>query len=150
MDFRPTQRTCPIRLRTKACIPKWRTSLKIASQGQDLFRETAREALAIRSEEWKAELDSAGEFSEKISQTMPKELKERRSYPRILRFLLSLSGLVPLYASKLMRRSSRRGILRQPAKLLSESGRERFAAIDKPQGQEHKKCNQGDRGPCDD
>ena len=40
--------------------------------------------------EWKAELESAAEFFEKIGSTMPKELKERREA-----ILKSLSGEGP-------------------------------------------------------
>ena len=47
-------------------------------KGLDLPASTARDALAINPAEWKAELESAGEFFEKIGPTMPKELKERR------------------------------------------------------------------------
>jgi phosphoenolpyruvate carboxykinase (GTP) len=44
----------------------------------NLPKSAAREALAVNPAEWKAELESAGEFFEKIGPTMPKELKERR------------------------------------------------------------------------
>jgi phosphoenolpyruvate carboxykinase (GTP) len=47
-------------------------------KGLDLPPEKVREALAVRPEEWSAELDSAAEFFEKIGPTMPKELTERR------------------------------------------------------------------------
>jgi phosphoenolpyruvate carboxykinase (GTP) len=47
-------------------------------KGLDLPSEKVREALAVRPEEWTAELESAAEFFEKIGPTMPKELTERR------------------------------------------------------------------------
>jgi phosphoenolpyruvate carboxykinase (GTP) len=47
-------------------------------KGLNLPKSAAREALAVNSAEWKAELESAREFFEKIGPTMPKELKERR------------------------------------------------------------------------
>ena len=37
-----------------------------------------RDALAVDPAEWRAELESAGEFFEKIGPTIPDELKERR------------------------------------------------------------------------
>jgi phosphoenolpyruvate carboxykinase (GTP) len=43
-----------------------------------LSPDTVREALAVRPDEWQAELKSAGEFFEQIGPTMPKELKEKR------------------------------------------------------------------------
>jgi phosphoenolpyruvate carboxykinase (GTP) len=59
-------------------------------KGLDLPRSAAREALAVNPAEWKAELESAGEFFEKIGPTMPKELKERRQA-----ILKSLNGEAP-------------------------------------------------------
>ncbi|HYR78581.1 MAG TPA: phosphoenolpyruvate carboxykinase domain-containing protein, partial [Candidatus Dormibacteraeota bacterium] len=47
-------------------------------KGLDLSPAQVREALAVRAEEWTAELESTAEFFEKIGPTMPKELKERR------------------------------------------------------------------------
>jgi phosphoenolpyruvate carboxykinase (GTP) len=47
-------------------------------KGLDLAPQAVREALAVRAEEWSAELESAAEFFEKIGPTMPKELTERR------------------------------------------------------------------------
>jgi phosphoenolpyruvate carboxykinase (GTP) len=47
-------------------------------KGLDLAPQAVREALAVRPEEWSAELESAAEFFEKIGPTMPKELTERR------------------------------------------------------------------------
>ena len=59
-------------------------------KGLDLPRSAAQEALAVNPAEWKAELESAGEFFEKIGPTMPKELKERRQA-----ILKSLNGEAP-------------------------------------------------------
>ena len=59
-------------------------------KGLDLSKSAAREALAVNPAEWKAELESAAEFFEKIGSTMPKELKERREA-----ILKSLSGEGP-------------------------------------------------------
>jgi phosphoenolpyruvate carboxykinase (GTP) len=47
-------------------------------KGLDLSPAQVREALAVRPEEWTAELESTAEFFEKIGPTMPKELMERR------------------------------------------------------------------------
>jgi phosphoenolpyruvate carboxykinase (GTP) len=47
-------------------------------KGLDLAPQAVREALAVRPEEWSAELESAAEFFEKIGPTMPQELTERR------------------------------------------------------------------------
>ena len=47
-------------------------------KGLNLSKSAAREALAVNPAEWKEELESAGEFFEKIGQTMPRELKDRR------------------------------------------------------------------------
>jgi phosphoenolpyruvate carboxykinase (GTP) len=47
-------------------------------KGLDLTPAQVREALAVRPEEWTAELESTAEFFEKIGPTMPKDLKERR------------------------------------------------------------------------
>ena len=59
-------------------------------KGLDLSKSAAREALAVNPAEWKAELESAAEFFEKIGSTMPKELKERRQA-----ILKSLNGEGP-------------------------------------------------------
>ena len=59
-------------------------------KGLDLPKSVAREALAVNPAEWKAELESAGEFFEKIGPTMPKELRERREA-----ILKSLSAEAP-------------------------------------------------------
>ena len=59
-------------------------------KGLDLAKSAARDALAVNPAEWKAELESAAEFFEKIGSTMPKELKERRQA-----ILKSLSGEGP-------------------------------------------------------
>ena len=59
-------------------------------KGLDLPESLAREALAVNPNEWKAELESAGEFFEKIGPTMPKELKDRRQA-----ILKSLNGEAP-------------------------------------------------------
>jgi phosphoenolpyruvate carboxykinase (GTP) len=59
-------------------------------KGLDLPNSVAREALAVNPAEWKAELESAGEFFEKIGPTMPKELKDRRQA-----ILKSLNGEAP-------------------------------------------------------
>jgi phosphoenolpyruvate carboxykinase (GTP) len=59
-------------------------------QGLNLPKSAAREALAVNPAEWKAELESAAEFFEKIGQTMPKELKDRRQA-----ILKSLSSEAP-------------------------------------------------------
>jgi phosphoenolpyruvate carboxykinase (GTP) len=59
-------------------------------KGLDLARSAALDALAVNPAEWKAELESAGEFFEKIGPTMPKELKERRQA-----ILKSLNGEAP-------------------------------------------------------
>jgi phosphoenolpyruvate carboxykinase (GTP) len=47
-------------------------------KGLELAPAAVREALAVRPDEWTAELESTGEFFEKIGSTMPKELNERR------------------------------------------------------------------------
>jgi phosphoenolpyruvate carboxykinase (GTP) len=47
-------------------------------KGLDLDPKAVREALAVRPEQWSAELESSEEFFEKIGPTMPKELSERR------------------------------------------------------------------------
>ncbi|MDO8432435.1 MAG: phosphoenolpyruvate carboxykinase (GTP) [Candidatus Binatus sp.] len=47
-------------------------------KGLDISKDAARAALAINPQEWKAELESAGEFFKRIGRTMPKELEERR------------------------------------------------------------------------
>ena len=59
-------------------------------KGLDLTKSAARETLAVNPAEWKAELESAAEFFEKIGSTMPKELKERRQA-----ILKSLNGEAP-------------------------------------------------------
>ena len=56
----------------------------------DLPKSAARDVLAVSPAEWKAELESAGEFFEKIGPTMPKELKDRRQA-----ILKSLNGEAP-------------------------------------------------------
>ncbi|WP_425163502.1 phosphoenolpyruvate carboxykinase (GTP) [Candidatus Binatus sp.] len=58
--------------------------------GLDLPQSATREALAVNPAEWKAELESAAEFFEKIGPTMPKELKDRRQA-----ILKSLNGEAP-------------------------------------------------------
>jgi phosphoenolpyruvate carboxykinase (GTP) len=63
---------------------------EIDLKGLDLSESAAREALAVNPAEWKAELESAGEFFEKIGPTMPKELKDRRQA-----ILKSLNGEAP-------------------------------------------------------
>jgi phosphoenolpyruvate carboxykinase (GTP) len=47
-------------------------------KGLDLPDGAVRDALAVDTAEWRAELESAGEFFEKIGPTMPEELKQRR------------------------------------------------------------------------
>jgi phosphoenolpyruvate carboxykinase (GTP) len=47
-------------------------------KGLDIPANTLHEALAVNPSEWKSELESTAEFFEKIGQTMPKELKDRR------------------------------------------------------------------------
>jgi phosphoenolpyruvate carboxykinase (GTP) len=47
-------------------------------KGLNIPANAVHEALAVNPAEWKAELDSAGEFFEKIGSTMPPELKARR------------------------------------------------------------------------
>ena len=47
-------------------------------KGLDLSPAQVREALAVRPEEWTAELESTAEFFEKIGPTLPTELTERR------------------------------------------------------------------------
>ncbi len=64
-------------------------------KGLDLPKSAVRDALAVNPAEWKAELESAGEFFEKIGPTMPKELKERRQA-----ILKSLSGEAPAQTSR--------------------------------------------------
>ena len=59
-------------------------------KGLDLSQSAAQEALAVNPAEWKAELESAAEFFEKIGPTMPKELKDRRQA-----ILKSLNGEAP-------------------------------------------------------
>jgi phosphoenolpyruvate carboxykinase (GTP) len=59
-------------------------------KGLDLPKSAARDVLAVSPAEWKAELESAGEFFEKIGPTMPKELKDRRQA-----ILKSLNGEAP-------------------------------------------------------
>jgi phosphoenolpyruvate carboxykinase (GTP) len=59
-------------------------------KGLDLAKSAARDVLAVSPAEWKAELESAGEFFEKIGPTMPKELKDRRQA-----ILKSLNGEAP-------------------------------------------------------
>ena len=59
-------------------------------KGLDLARSAALDALAVNPAEWKAELESAAEFFEKIGPTMPKELKDRRQA-----ILKSLNGEGP-------------------------------------------------------
>jgi phosphoenolpyruvate carboxykinase (GTP) len=59
-------------------------------KGLDLPQSAAQEALAVNPAEWKAELESAAEFFEKIGPTMPKELKDRRQA-----ILKSLNGEAP-------------------------------------------------------
>ena len=59
-------------------------------KGLDLSKSAVQDALAVNPAEWKAELESAGEFFEKIGPTMPKELKERRQA-----ILKSLNGEAP-------------------------------------------------------
>ena len=46
--------------------------------GLDLSKDATRAALAVQPDEWKAELESAGEFFKQIGRTMPKELEDRR------------------------------------------------------------------------
>ena len=46
--------------------------------GLDLSKDATRAALAVQPDEWKAELESAGEFFKQIGRTMPQELEERR------------------------------------------------------------------------
>ena len=60
-------------------------------KGLDLPNTAARDALAVNLTEWKAELESAGEFFEKIGPTMPEGLKERRQA-----ILKSLGGNVSM------------------------------------------------------
>ena len=59
-------------------------------KGLNLPKSVAREAIAVNPTEWKAELESAAEFFEKIGQTMPKELKDCRQA-----ILKSLNGEAP-------------------------------------------------------
>jgi phosphoenolpyruvate carboxykinase (GTP) len=59
-------------------------------KGLDLSKSDAQEALAVNPAEWKAELESASEFFEKIGPTMPQELKDRRQS-----ILKSLNGEAP-------------------------------------------------------
>jgi phosphoenolpyruvate carboxykinase (GTP) len=59
-------------------------------KGLDLPESATRDVLAVNPAEWKAELESAGEFFEKIGPTMPKELKDRRQA-----ILKSLNGEAP-------------------------------------------------------
>ncbi|HYK65190.1 MAG TPA: phosphoenolpyruvate carboxykinase (GTP) [Patescibacteria group bacterium] len=47
-------------------------------KGLSIPANAVHEALAVNPSEWKAELESAGEFFEKIGATMPPELKARR------------------------------------------------------------------------
>ena len=47
-------------------------------KGLELPDGAVRDALAVDTAEWRAELESAGEFFEKIGPTMPKELEECR------------------------------------------------------------------------
>jgi phosphoenolpyruvate carboxykinase (GTP) len=47
-------------------------------KGLDLTPAQVREALAVRSEEWTAELASTEQFFEEIGPALPKELKARR------------------------------------------------------------------------
>ena len=47
-------------------------------KGLSIPANAVHEALAVNPSEWKAELESAGEFFEKIGPTMPAELKARR------------------------------------------------------------------------
>ena len=47
-------------------------------KGLDLTPAAVREALAVRPEEWTAELESTAKFFEEIGPTLPKDLKERR------------------------------------------------------------------------
>ncbi len=46
-------------------------------KGLKLPESAVRDALAVDTAEWRAELESAGEFFEKIGPTMPEELKQR-------------------------------------------------------------------------
>jgi phosphoenolpyruvate carboxykinase (GTP) len=59
-------------------------------KGLNLPASAVHEALAVNPAEWKAELESAGEFFEKIGPTMPQELRDRRQA-----ILKSLSGEAP-------------------------------------------------------
>jgi len=59
-------------------------------KGLELPESVVRDAIAVNPAEWKAELESAAEFFEKIGPTMPKELKERRQA-----ILKSLNGEAP-------------------------------------------------------
>src|SRR5271163_1086188 len=59
-------------------------------KGLDLSKSAVQDALAVNPAEWKAELESAGEFFEKIGPTMPQELKDRRQS-----ILKSLNGEAP-------------------------------------------------------
>ncbi|MFZ0681035.1 phosphoenolpyruvate carboxykinase (GTP) [Candidatus Binatus sp.] len=61
-------------------------------KGLDLPQSAAQEALGVNPAEWKAELESAAEFFEKIGPTMPKELKDRRQA-----ILKSLNGEAPAH-----------------------------------------------------
>ncbi len=43
--------------------------------GLEIAPDDLREALAVRPEEWKIEMESAGEFFDKIGATVPAELR---------------------------------------------------------------------------
>ncbi len=45
--------------------------------GLEISRDNIRQALAVNRDEWRAEMESAGEFFAKIGSTMPSELKRR-------------------------------------------------------------------------
>jgi phosphoenolpyruvate carboxykinase (GTP) len=59
-------------------------------KGLNISEDALHQALAVNPSEWKAELESAGEFFEKIGPTMPQELKARRES-----ILKSLSAEAP-------------------------------------------------------
>jgi len=59
-------------------------------KGLDIPANILHEAIAVSPAEWKAELESASDFFEKIGPTMPKELRDRRQA-----ILKSLNGEAP-------------------------------------------------------
>ncbi len=59
-------------------------------KGLDIPANTLHEAITVSPAEWKAELESASEFFEKIGPTMPEELRDRRQA-----ILKSLNGEAP-------------------------------------------------------